>query len=266
MNYEFKKWLKIIILTTLVIAIVALVLLFQSGETGTKLLWRLSYGGQWLLPLVSVAALIDSINPCAFSILILTIAFLLSIGSARRNILKIGGAYILGIYLIYLLIGLGILRALHLFNTPHFMAKVGATLLIAFGAINILNEFFPFFPIKLKIPAKAHLPIAKLMNKASLPAAFFLGGLVGICEFPCTGGPYLMVLGLLKDQATYVSGLLYLLFYNLVFILPLIIILLISGDKAVLEKVDYWRKNNTKKMRLWGGLAMIVLGLVIFAI
>lgn len=263
MSYELKK---VIFLAVAIIVMFLAVIIFQSGEGGTKLLWNISNEGRWLLPLVAVSALIDSINPCAFSILILTVAFLFSIGSARINILKIGGVYILGIYLVYLFIGLGLLQTLHLFNTPHFMAKVGAFALIAFGAINLINEFFPSFPIKLKIPASAHMKIAKLMNRASVPAAFFLGALVGICEFPCTGGPYLMVLGLLHDKATYLNGLAYLLIYNFVFVLPLIIILLISSDKLILSRVDAWRKNNTRKMRLWGGLAMVILGILILKI
>lgn len=240
------------------------VLLLKTGNIGTTALWNLSGEGKWILPLVGVAALIDSINPCAFGILILTIAFLLSLQKSRSSILKIGGVYILGLLTVYFLIGLGILQALHLFNTPHFMAKVGAALLVALGGINLINEFFPSFPIKLRIPQVAHEKIASLMNKASLPAVFLLGALVGLCEFPCTGGPYLMVLGLLHDQGTYLAGVGYLLLYNLIFILPLVIILLIASNSAVLEKVRQWKKSETKHMRVWGGVAMVILGLIIF--
>ncbi|MBI2452764.1 MAG: hypothetical protein HYV55_00855 [Parcubacteria group bacterium] len=255
---------KLAILISISVLLFGSVLFFRAGNIGTAFLWNLSGQGTWLLPLVGVAALIDSINPCAFSILLLTIAFLLSIGKMRSGILKIGGAYILGIFAAYILIGFGILQALHIFNTPHFMAKVGATLLIVLGGINVINEFFPSFPIKLRIPHAAHHKMAELMEKASLPTAFFLGALVGLCEFPCTGGPYLMVLGLLHDQTTYLTGVGYLLLYNLIFILPLVIILLISSDGALLEKVQVWRKAETKHMRVWGGIAMMALGIVIF--
>lgn len=255
---------KLVILIAMGVLFLGLVTFFKLGNIGTTALWNLSNGGKWLLPLVGVAAIIDSINPCAFSILLLTIAFLLSIGKTRSGILKIGGAYIFGIFAVYILIGLGLLQALHFFNTPHFMAKVGASLLIALGGISFINEFFPSFPIKLRIPQTAHRKIANLMNKASLPTAFFLGALVGLCEFPCTGGPYLMVLGLLHDQGTYFAGVGYLLLYNLIFVLPLIIILLIASDNALLEKVKTWKKTETKHMRLWGGGAMIILGLLIF--
>jgi len=240
--------------------------LFRMENIGTAALWNLSDGGKWLLPLIGVAALIDSINPCAFSILLLTIAFLLSIGKLRSSVLSIGGAYILGIFIVYLLIGLGLLQTLHLFDTPHFMAKVGATMLLVLGAINIGNEVFPKFPVRLAIPHVAHHRIATLMEKASVPTAVVLGGLVGLCEFPCTGGPYLMVLGLLHDHATYYTGVGYLMLYNLIFILPLVLILLIASDKSLLEKVQAWQQSERKSMRWAGGLAMILLGAIVFAV
>ena len=153
---------------------VALLFVLKYSSLGDGLVSLASNGGAWLLPIVAIAALLDSINPCAFGILLLTIAFLLSLQKTRSSILKIGGVYILGLLTVYILIGLGILQALHLFNTPHFMAKIGAVLLIALGGINLINEFFPSFPIKLRIPQAAHSKMALLMNKASLPAVFLL--------------------------------------------------------------------------------------------
>jgi cytochrome c biogenesis protein CcdA len=242
------------------------VYLFRLENIGTTALWNLSEGGKWLLPLIAVAALIDSINPCAFSVLILTIAFLLSIGKLRSSVLAIGGAYILGIFLVYLVIGLGLLQTLHIFDTPHFMAKVGASLLIALGLINITKEFFPAFPLRLAIPHVAHRKIAVLMEKASVPTAVVLGALVGLCEFPCTGGPYLMVLGLLHDHATYYTGAAYLTLYNLIFVLPLVLILLIASDQTLLAKVQGWQQGERRVMRWGGGLAMVMLGAAILAI
>ena len=255
---------KLSLLIAIAVLLVGSVIVFKAGNIGTTALWNWSNEGKWLLPLVVVAALIDSINPCAFSILILTIAFLFSIGKLRSSVLEIGSAYILGIFLVYTLIGLGILQALHIFNTPHFMANVGAVLLIALGLINITNQLVPAFPIKLRIPHAAHHRMAELMEKGSLPSAFVLGGLVGLCEFPCTGGPYLMVLGLLHDQTTHTAGLAYLMLYNVLFILPLVIILLIAGEKTLVEKLHEWKQRETSTMRFGGGIAMIALGTIIF--
>lgn len=105
--------------------------------------------------------------------------------------------------------------------------------------------------------------MAQLMEKGTLSAIFFLGMLVGLCEFPCTGGPYLTVIGLLHDQATYVKGVAYLVFYNLIFVLPLIILLMIASNKGLLDKVQSWQKQESRTMRFGGGIAMIVLGFLI---
>lgn len=238
--------------------------LFFGSEKSANLLWNVSSGGKLLLPLIIASALVDSINPCAFSILLLTVAFLFSIGKMRSGILKIGGMYVLGIFVVYMLIGLGILQVLHLFGTPHFMAKIGAALLIALGGINLLNGFFPRFPIKLKIPTVAHQRIGELMEYASLPAAFALGILVGLCEFPCTGGPYLAALGLLHDKTTVFEGFGYLFLYNIIFVFPLLVLLFISSNRSLIEKAEMWKRENNRAMRLWGGIITILLGVAIF--
>ncbi|HXK41050.1 MAG TPA: cytochrome c biogenesis protein CcdA [Candidatus Paceibacterota bacterium] len=257
-----KSKIKGLIVVALMLA--GIFIFFRFSSMGTTVLWDLSDGGKWLLPLVAVAALIDSINPCAFSILLVTIAFLFSIGKLRSSIMRIGGAYIFGIFVVYILIGLGILQALHFFDVPHFMAKVGALFLVVLGGINLINEFLPAFPLKLKVPHVAHRKIAELMERSSMGMAFLLGAFVGLCEFPCTGGPYLMVLGLLHDQATYLRGLSYLIFYNLIFVAPLVVILFIASSESLLSKVQTWQKQERKDMRVWAGIAMILLGTLIF--
>ena len=255
----------IIVIGIVVVAMVALVLLKNSSAT-SSIIWSLSNQGAWLFPLVLIASLLDSVHPCSFSILLITIAFLFGMQMTRKKILQIGWTYIIGIFSAYFLIGLGLLKVLHLFNTPHFMGKLGATILIVFGVINLINEFFPKFPLKLKIPSVSHNAMGRLMEKASFPAVFGLGLLVGVCQFPCMGGPYLMVIGLLRDQVTYFTGFGYLLFYNLILILPLAVVLWIAADKTILDKVQDWKRTNMSGVRFWAGLAMITIGILIFFI
>src|ERR1035437_9055796 len=246
----------LITLAIILVAIIGIIILKHSSGTAS-FIWNLSNKGVWLLPLVLVSSLLDSVHPCSFSILLITIAFLFGMQLTRKKILQIGGTYIAGIFTAYLLIGLGILKVLHIFNTPHFMGKLGASLLIVFGLINILSQLFPKFPIKLKIPSISHNRMASLMERASFPAAFGLGLLVGICQFPCMGGPYLMVIGLLRDQVTYLSGFGYLMFYNLILILPLSIVLWISADKTIVDKAQEWKNKNINSVKLWAGIAMV---------
>jgi len=105
--------------------------------------------------------------------------------------------------------------------------------------------------------------MAVLMEKTSFAAAFGLGLLVGVCQFPCMGGPYLMVIGLLRDQMTYFSGFWYLVLYNAILIVPLIVVLWIAADKTIVDKMQTWKVTNMQSMKLWVGGIMILLGIII---
>src|SRR3989338_8719581 len=105
---------KLITLAALFVLVFGAALFFAKFDACANLLWSVSNDGKVLLPLVVVASLVDSINPCAFSILIVSIIFLFGIGKSRQNIMKYGISYILGIAVVYLLIGLGILQVLHI--------------------------------------------------------------------------------------------------------------------------------------------------------
>src|SRR3970040_140715 len=121
-----RRWKRPALLSIGTLALVAAAFTLQYSPQSAGWLWQVSDRGTWLLPLISVAALIDSVNPCAFSILLVTIAFLFALGRLRSNVLAIGGLYVAGVFAVYLLIGGGLLQALHLFGEPHFMAPGGA--------------------------------------------------------------------------------------------------------------------------------------------
>src|SRR3990167_500893 len=136
---------KIIIIIGALVAFIVVLVVLKSIPATSSFVWDISRQGTWLLPLVVISAILDSVHPCSFSILLITIAFLFGIQVSRKKILQLGGTYVPGIFVAYFLIGLGILKVLHLFNTPHFMGKLGATLLITFGVLNLLSRFFPAF-------------------------------------------------------------------------------------------------------------------------
>ncbi|RJQ26056.1 hypothetical protein C4565_07510 [Candidatus Parcubacteria bacterium] len=248
----------------LIIIFLISVIVVKTTPVGEEMFSLFRSSHSFFLPLVVVSAIVDSINPCAFSILLLTITFLFSLGADRKKILGIGGAYISGVFLVYLGIGLGILRVLSFFSIPNFVGKIGAILIIVLGMLDIIHTYIPSFPIKLKIPKGSHKTMARLMEKTSIPGAFILGAFVGLCEFPCTGGPYLMILGLLHDSRTFMSGFGYLFLYNVLFVMPLIIILGIASKKALIDKFDTWRKSVSGRLRFIDGAIMIGMGILIF--
>jgi len=91
-----------------------------------------------------------------------------------------------------------------------------------------------------------------------------MGVLVGLYEFPCTGGPYLTILGLLHDKASFIQGFFYLIYYNLIFVLPLVIILIISSRKDLFDRFQAFKSKKFAKYRFVDSLIMIGLGLIIW--
>ncbi|MEX1248472.1 MAG: cytochrome c biogenesis protein CcdA [Anaerolineales bacterium] len=216
-----------------------------------------------LLPAVILTGLVDSVNPCAFAVILLLIAFLFTLRQSRSKIWQLGLVYIGIIFLVYFAIGLGILRAIQFSTEPHFVAQVGTWILILLGFINLIEYFFPRFPIKLHMPEWAHHRTHQLIGQASLPATVVAGFLVGLCTFPCSGGIYVSILTLLNAQTTANWGLAYLLLYNILFVLPLLLILLAVGNRPAAKAWAQWERNNASRIRLWYGVIMIGLGALI---
>lgn len=217
-----------------------------------------------LLPAVVVTGLVDSVNPCAFAVILLLLAFLFTLRQSRTRILQLGLVYIGMIFLVYFSIGLGLLRAVRLSGDPHFVARAGTWLLIVLGAINLVEYFFPNFPIKLHMPKIAGARTQDLIKQATLPATVAAGLLVGLCTFPCSGGIYVSIITLLNAKTTLNWGLAYLGLYNILFVLPLIAILLMVGNRASAKAWARWEREHALRIRLWYGLIMVGLGLAMF--
>ena len=213
-----------------------------------------------LLPAVVITGLLDSVNPCAFAVILLLLAFLFTLRKSRSEILKLGLVYILMIFIVYYAIGLGLLRAVRFSDNPHFVARAGSWLLIGLGTINLIEYFFPKFPIKLKMPMIAGAKTNELIKQATLPATMAAGLLVGLCTFPCSGGVYVSVITLLNAKTTLAWGLAYLGLYNIMFVLPLVIIMLAAGNRATAKAWARWERENQLRIRLWYGIMMVTLG------
>jgi len=212
------------------------------------------------LPLVVSAGLIDGINPCAFAVLIFLLAFLVEVSGSKKRMIKAGSAYILAVYVTYLLAGLGLLSVIKLTGYTGVVAKVAAVVAILAGLVNIKDYFFYGKGFSLQIPKSQKQNIEALVKKANVPAAITLGFLVSMVELPCTGGVYLAVLALLAENASRATAFAYLLAYNLMFVLPLIVIsaLVVGGMKA--QHLEQLRSGRRGTMKLVLGLFMVALG------
>jgi len=216
-----------------------------------------------LFLVITGSAFLDGINPCAISVLLFFIAFLFSIKKTRQSILKMGLIYIAAIYLAYFLIGIGLAQAFIITGSPHLMAKVGAWLVIALGIIQLLGMIFPKFPIRLRIPISTKAALEKWLYKGTTPTAFIGGFIVGLCTFPCSGGIYVAIIGLLTATGTYAQGLGWIIWYNFIFVSPLLIILALAANPKTTEQLHKLERKESKHAKFLIGLTMIALGVII---
>lgn len=212
------------------------------------------------LPLVITTGLLDSLNPCAISLLLIYIALMFTLGKDRKAILGFGIFYIVAIYTTYFLLGLGLLRVFYLFGVPNLILEIGAWLAILFGFLNLKEFYFPNIPVHIRMPYSVRQKANDIAYKASIPAAIALGVLVGITEFPCSGAVYLTIVAYLQAKETLLSGTIYLAIYNLMFILPLVIIYLAASNRIVVEKIINAQERLGRRMHLVLAGLMIALG------
>lgn len=216
-----------------------------------------------MLPLVITNGLIDSFNPCAIGVLLIYITILLGTNSPRSFILMFGGFYILATYITYFLIGLGILHVVHLFGVPHFFGWVAAVLVLIFGLFYLKEYFLPSLQIPLLSPFLSRCRMIVWNKQLTVFSAIALGFLIGICEFPCSGGIYLATIAMLSIKETFWQGVFYLAIYNLMFILPLVVIFLFATNKIVLAKIKGWQAKTASRTKLVAGSLMTILGIAL---
>lgn len=215
------------------------------------------------LYLIITAGLLDSFNPCAIAILLIFITLMLTLQKSRRTIIILGLTYIVSVYLTYLIIGVGLLRAVHLFAIPQIFTKIIGWVLIVWGLWSVKDYFFPKLPFRLSISLKGRQIVAGFAEKTTIPATIVMGFLVAIFGFPCTGGIYLATLALLSAKQTYLKGILYLLIYNLMFVMPLILIFFATTNRLVTEKIINLNEKNSPVFRLAIGLVTLGMGLIL---
>ncbi len=225
------------------------------------------------LPTVLVAAAIDGINPCAFTVLLLFITAMLAtlqageqnISAVRARLLSRGGIYIAAIFLTYLGLGIGLLKTVEFFTRQHAPARFGALLAILFGLWMLKDFFLPDWGWRLQAPGRIGEIARESAKKATIPALVIGGFLIGLCTVPCSGAVYLGVLSLQALQPTALLGYGYLVLYNLVFVLPLVVMLVLASARPTLNQLAHWNLHHKEWVRLALGGGVVIMGLLILA-
>lgn len=212
-----------------------------------------------VIPIILTCAIIDSVNPCTFAVFTgLLLTTLYSIG--RKRMMLTGISFILGVYLSYFLVGLNLVRVLAIYSLKYIIAYLAL----------IMSAYLLFIGVKGDSPCPLPSPIRTILMKlfrsktASTTSTFLMGMVVAVSLLPCTSGPYLIMLTLIGD-IPFLTTLLILLIYNLIFIVPLLAILISTAvlhgiiKSIKIKRIEYTRLLNIIEGILLGILALYVL-------
>lgn len=221
------------------------------------------------LGLVIGSAAIDSINPCAIGVLILMVSVILGSGNgSTKRLLALGGAYIFAIFATYLIAGLGLVyffSEIPIVIAEYLSIFVGALVILA-GVLEIKDYFWYGKGFSLQIPTYFAKKIHDYStSKSTIWGVMFLGAFVAAVELPCTGAPYLAIITILRIDFNFWAFMLMVL-YNLIFVLPLIIILIMVAGGTKISAVSKWKEESKGTMRLFMGLLLAALGWILILI
>src|SRR4030043_874801 len=215
------------------------------------------------LAAVVVGSLVDAINPCEFAVLIILMTTILASGNARKA-LRAGLAFSLSIFISYLLMGLGLYKALSLGGVAGGFFKIIGFLAIILGLLNLKDYFWYGKGFLMEVPLTWRPRLKGLIQSVTSPrGAFAIGFLVSLFLLPCTSGPYIVILGMLAKKVFDTQAILYLLLYNLIFVSPMVLISLAVYKGFDPAKAEEIRQKKLRTLHLIAGIIMLAMGTVI---
>jgi hypothetical protein len=245
---------------------------------------------QGFTPFAIIAVgLIDGINPCAVTVIVFFISFLSFQGYRKREIAVIGLIFISSVYLTYVLIGLGIFQSLYSLQGFWMLTKV---INITVGSISIIFSIYALYDFILyrktkntddmllalpkSIKNQIHKVIGshyRLHTKSVDPgfkrpllglavSALITGFLVSVLEAVCVAKIYLpTIIFVLKTTTFKLKALIYLLLYNLLFVVPLLIIFIFALTGTTSERFQSILKGHLGAIKILMGIMFLCLGI-----
>jgi cytochrome c biogenesis protein CcdA len=219
---------------------------------------------------VMLAGLIDGINPCAFTTIIFFLSMLAYLKRSRREMILVSVSFTLAVFLTYLMIGVGMFAVVKAFSVNQGISRGISYAIAAFTFVLGAWSFFdairfarggkaPKMSLGLPSPIKKmiHNVIRSGLKAPSLViGAATVGFLVSVLESLCTGQVYLPTITfMIKATEHLVGAAAYLVLYNIMFIIPLIVLTILS----------YWGVSSERLGKFMGkrvALSKVALGVL----
>ena len=226
------------------------------------------------LPLLTlVLAGVDAFNPCAFFVLLFLLSIMVN-AKSRSRMLLVGGIFVFFsgfIYFLFMTAWLNIFKLLGAGSDGGMIIMAAGVLALIAGSINIKDYFFTKGEVTLSMSAENRTSLIKRMGKLStssnLPALIVGSTVLAIVantyELLCTAGfPMIYTSVLSMHDLPDVERYMYLVMYNLVYVVPLAIIVIVFsmtlGKRKLTEKEGQTLKLMSGIMMLGMGIALVI--------
>jgi len=246
-----------------------------SKESGSKSdtiintpLGKVDYSKLSLPLLTIILGAADSVNPCSFFVLLFLLSILLHTHS-RKKMLLVGSIFIFVSGLIYFILMVMIMNATQFIELP-IVALIAGLVAIIFGILNIKDFFFFKKGISTSIPEnqkkKLYAQIRKITKITSTISVVFATIILAVSantvELLCSLGLPLVYTGTILPlfNLSMFQNYMYLFFYNIVYILPLLVIVLF-----VVFTLGRWKLSEFQGqiLKLFSGLMILSLGITL---
>lgn len=222
----------------------------------------------WGLPiLTAVIAGLDAFNPCAFFVLLFLLSLMVHARS-RTRMLLVGSTFVLISGVIYFVFMAAWLNVFLWIGELRVVTVIAGLIAVALAAVNIKDYFrFQTGP-SLSIPDEKkpgmYQRMRNLVAAPSVPTMLLgtaiLAVVVNSYELLCTAGlPMVYTRILTLREAEPLVFYLYLVFYNLIYVIPLLVIVGLFVLKFSSRKLG---ESEGRLLKLLSGMMMLGLGLV----
>ncbi|MCK9595867.1 GAP family protein [Candidatus Pacearchaeota archaeon] len=218
---------------------------------------------------ITSLALVNSINPCQIAMLVLVLVTILTQNQEKKKkVLFAGLAFIIAVFIGYLFYGIVLVQLFQGFNL--LLKQSSVYIKYAFGILAMLvgglqiKDFFFYRPggFATEMPIWMHVKAKKIIQRITSPiGAFITGFVITLFLGPCTMAPLLIATESIS-QLGIIGALPWLLYFNFIVILPLVIItFIVYRGFTTAESVAQWRNKNIRILHLIAGILLLSVGL-----
>jgi len=237
---------------------------------------------------ILLAGLIEGLNPCALATLIFFISYLTMVGRKRKEIFMAGMGFSASSFVTHLLLGFGILNFIQYFSFFPLFSRIVYLITFIFSLFLGIFSLYDYIQLKKGRPSKMRLQVPDFLKKRIhriirtrssefegneetqlarlLIIAIFIGFIVTLLQSTCTSQVYLPTLLFITNiPSLRGSAFLYLIFYNLIYILPLLAIFGIVYWGVTSEQLSFFIQKRASTIKLLTAIFFFALAGILMA-